>query len=58
MRKATTILRMIDNLERELYSNFTDKQIQEAIKKEAKNGEFLGVCDGLINVIDTATMEQ
>ena len=53
-----TILRMIDNLERELYSNYTDEQIQEAIKQEAKNGEFLGICDGLINVIDTATMEQ
>ena len=57
MRKATTILRIIDNLERELYSNYTDEQIQEAIKKESKRKPFLCTSDGLINTIDTATMK-
>ena len=57
MRKATTILRMIDNLERELYSNYTDEQIQNAIKRESKRKPFLSTSDGLINAIDTATME-
>lgn len=27
-------------------------------KKKVKKGEFLGMSDGLINVIDTATMEH
>jgi len=58
MKKATTILRLIDNLERELYCNYTHEQIQIAIQEESKKGEFLGVCDGLINVIDTATKEE
>jgi hypothetical protein len=40
MRKATTILRLIDNLERELYKNYTHKEIQEAIKEEMKQGNF------------------
>lgn len=57
MRKATTILRMIDDLERELYGNYTHEEIQEAIEKESKKAMFLGISDGLINVIDTATME-
>lgn len=57
MRKATTILRLIDNLERELYANYSYEQIQNAIKEESKKGESLGISDGLINVIDTATME-
>ena len=57
MRKSTTILRMIDDLERELYSNYTDEQIQEAIKKESKRKPFLCTSDGLINTIDTATMK-
>ena len=57
MRKATTILRIIDDLERELYSNYTDEQIQNAIKRESKIKPFLCTSDGLINAIDTATME-
>lgn len=57
MRKATIILRLIDDLERELYSNFTDEQIQNAIKIESKRKPFLYTSDGLINAINTATME-
>ena len=57
MKRATTILRLIDNLERELYNNYTYKQIQEAIQKETKKRQFFGIRDGLINVIDTATNE-
>lgn len=58
MRKATTILRLIDNLERELYENYTDEEIQEAIKKEDKKKMFYGINTGLINVIDTQTYEE
>lgn len=39
MRKATTILRLIDNLECELYANYSYEQIQNAIKEESKKGE-------------------
>lgn len=58
MKKATTILRLIDNLESELYYNYTNEQIQEAIQIESKKKRFLGICDGLINIIDTATKEE
>ncbi len=57
MRKATIILRLIDDLERELYGNYTYKQIQTAIQKEAKNRSFLGISNGLVNVINNITME-
>ena len=58
MKKTTTILRLIDNLESELYYNYTNEQIQEAIQIESKKKRFLGICDGLINIIDTATKEE
>lgn len=58
MRKATTIIRLIDNLERELYGNYTHEQIQNAIKEELQKGTYLNICDGLVNVIDTATRED
>lgn len=53
MRKATTILRLIDDLENELYTRFTHEEIRDALDKERKKKPFFGECTGLINVIDT-----
>lgn len=33
MKKAETIIKQIDKLERELYTNYDDKTIKEAIEK-------------------------
>ena len=51
MRKATTILRLIDNLEQELFQNYSAKEIQKALEKENKKTTFIGGTDGLISVI-------
>lgn len=51
MKKATTILRLIDDLEQELYKNYSPKEIQNALEKENKKSAFKGSADGLISVI-------
>ena len=53
MKRATTILRLIDNLEKELYERFTPEEIEDALNKERQKQPFYGDCSGLINVIDT-----
>ena len=58
IRKATTILRLMDNLEQELYENYINEQIQIAINKESKKCQFSGICDWLIRIIDTAREED
>lgn len=51
MKKVSTIARMIDDLEKELYSNYTDKEIYDGIIKEEKKKPFWGGATGLISVI-------
>lgn len=51
MRKATTILRLIDNLEQELFQNYSSKEIQKALEKANKKSAFKGATTGLISVI-------
>lgn len=38
MKRATTILKQIDELAQELHNNYTDKEIANAITKVEKNG--------------------
>lgn len=58
MRKVTTILRQIDELEKELYNRFSTKEIYEALNKENKKREFYGGTTGLISVIrDSVIMD-
>lgn len=51
MKRVETIIQQINKLEIELYRNYTDKQIKEAIEKcEANNKIKSNNCD-LISVI-------
>lgn len=51
MKKAETIIKQIDKLERELYTNYSDKIIKEAIEKcERDKTIHTNNCD-LISVI-------
>lgn len=54
MRRASTILRMIDNLDAELYQNYSDEQIKVALEKEEKKSPFIGSSSGLISVISSS----
>lgn len=51
MKKVTTIIREINNLEKELFLRFSDKEIRDAIEKEEKKQNFYRGTDGLISVI-------
>lgn len=51
MKRATTIIREINNLEKELFSRFSSKEICDAIEKEEKKKNFYRSTDGLISVI-------
>ena len=51
MKKATTIITEISKLERELYRNYTCKEIKEAIEKCEENHTIPTTCDNLISVI-------
>lgn len=55
MKKISTIVRMIDNLEKELYTNYTSEQIYNGIIKEEKKKTFYGGSTGLISVIAEGT---
>ena len=55
MKRISTIIRTIDNLEKELYTNLTSKQIYDAIVKEEKKQKFFGGSTGLISVIAEGT---
>lgn len=56
MKKATTIIRQIDDLEKELYSNYSYKEIHDAVEKEEKKKPYWGGCTGLVDVIYSGTI--
>ena len=56
MRKATTIVRMIDNLEKELYDHYDNKDIEKAIEKEESKKPFYPGCC-LVEVLYEGTID-
>lgn len=58
MKRATTIIRQIDELEKELYTNYSFKEIWESFEKEEKKKRFWGGSDGLVSVIATLALEM
>lgn len=56
MRKATTIVRMIDELEKELYDHYNNDTILEAIEKEEKKRPFYPGCC-LVGVIHEGAID-
>lgn len=56
MKKATTIIRHIDNLEKELWENYSYKEIHDAVEKEEKRKPYWGGCTGLVDVIYSGTI--
>lgn len=57
MKKVTTILKQINELENELYSNYTDKDILEGFDKLDKQKYFYSATS-LIYVIATGVQEN
>lgn len=51
MKKLKTMLREIDNLEREILTRFSPIEIVKTIEQEEKKKMFWGACDGLIYVL-------
>ena len=58
MKKATTIITELSKLERELYRNYTSKEIKEAIEKCEENHTIPIICDDLVSVIYEGVMGQ
>lgn len=51
-RRIETILKHIDDLERELYTNYNAREIFEVLEKMSDNNfKFYGISDGLLSVI-------
>jgi hypothetical protein len=55
MKKVSTIVRTIDKLEKELYTNYTNEEIYNGIIKEEAKKPFWGGLTGLVNVIAEGT---
>lgn len=55
MKRISTIVRMIDELEKELYTNYSSQEIYDGILKEEKKKPFWGGSTGLISVISEGT---
>lgn len=58
MKKATTIIIEISKLERELYRNYTPKEIKAAIEKCEEKHTIPIICDDLISVIYEGVTDQ
>lgn len=58
MKRVSTIVRMIDELEKELYLNYSSKEIYQGIEKEEKKKAFWGGTTGLVYVIYEATYDD
>lgn len=57
-KKARTIIRQIDNLEKELWENYSYKEIHDAVIEEEKKKRYWGGSTGLVDVIFTGTLEM
>ena len=53
MKRVTTILKEIDKLEHELYRNYTEKEIYDALNKLEEDGYKFSLTS-LLNVIYTS----
>ncbi len=58
MKKAETIITQISKLERELYRNYTPKEIKLAIEKCEEKHIIPITCDDLISVIYEGALNE